>query len=321
MAIIDELRRATEAVVESSGSAVVRIGGGPGRGTGIVIGEGTVLTSAHNLRGEETRVTFPDGRLVTAEVKGADADGDLAVLGADTDGATPIVWGEPPSAAGAVVWALALPPGCKQPRVTLGTVSSVGRSFRGPRGRLITDALEHTSRLGRGSSGGPLTDGEGRLIGINTHRLGDGFYLALPASEALRARVEALSRGEVPVRRRLGVGLAPPHVARRLRQAVGLEPRDGVLVREVAEGGPAGAAGVRKGDLIVEAGGREVSSVDDLVNALDSVGEAGTLVLKVLRANDEVELTVRFERGGVDRSLRNLSRGGEEPTAAATDGT
>ena len=79
------------------------------------------------------------------------------------------------------MFALALPAGGGGVRVTFGTVSSLGRNFRGPRGRLITDGIEHTAPLGRGSSGGPLVDPEGRLLGINTHRPGDGLYLALPA--------------------------------------------------------------------------------------------------------------------------------------------
>ena len=113
-------------------------------------------------------------------------------------------------------------PGGRGLRVSFGTVSGVGRTFRGPRGRRIAGALEHTAPLGRGSSGGPLVDAEGRLVGINTHRLGEGFYLALPAGAALKTRVDALARGESASRVQLGVGLAPSHVARRLRRSVGL---------------------------------------------------------------------------------------------------
>jgi serine protease Do len=182
-------------------------------------------------------------------------------------------------------------------RVTFGTISSVGRSFRGPRGRLITDGIEHTAPMGRGSSGGPLVDPEGRLLAINTHRPGDGLYLALPATEARRSRIEALARGESPTRRRLGVALAPPHVARRLRAAVGLPARDGALVREVAEGSPGAAAGLIRGDLIVVAAGQPVGSIDDLLSAVDGVGDDGTLSLRVVRGTEEVDLTVRFDAG------------------------
>jgi serine protease Do len=160
---------------------------------------------------------------------------------------------------------------------------------------LITDGIEHTAPLGRGSSGGPLVDTDGRLVAINTHRPGDGLYLALPVTAELKARVDALSRGEAPSRRRLGVALAPPHVARRLRAAVGLAPRDGVLIREVASPSPAASAGLQRGDLVVTAGGRVVADVDDLLAAVDSVGQDGVLGLQVVRGVEELNLTVRFD--------------------------
>ena len=82
-----------------------------------------------------------------------------------------------------------------------------------------------------------------------------GLLLALPADAALAARVEALGRGEAPARPRLGVALAPPRAARRLRAAVGLPERDGLLVRGVEADSPAERAGLERGDLIVAAGG------------------------------------------------------------------
>jgi serine protease Do len=296
VSLFDELTETTGRVLAGAGRAVVRIGRAEGRGAGFVVGPGAVVTSAHNLRGEETTVTFADGRSLTATVKGVDADGDLAVLSVDTADIAPIGWAEvAPASPGAPVFALAMPAGGRGVRVTLGLVSSVGRSFRGPRGRLITDGLEHTAPLGRGSSGGPLVDADGRLLAINTHRPGDGFYLALPVTATLRSRIDALSRGEAPSRRRLGVALAPPHVARRLRGAVGLEARDGVLIREVADDSPASSAGLLRGDLIVAAGGQAVGSIDDLLSAVDGVGEDGALSLRVVRGVEEIDVAVRFE--------------------------
>jgi serine protease Do len=301
MSVLEELSAAAGQVAAGAGRGVVRIGRAEGRGTGIVTADGVVVTSAHNLRGEETTVTFADGRTATGTVTAIDADGDLAVVSVDTSGATPIEWADAPAAAaiavGAPVFALALPPGGGV-RVTFGLVSSTGRAFRGPRGRLITDSIEHSAPLGRGSSGGPLVDEAGRLVGINTHRPGDGLYLALPATAAVRGRIEALTRGETPTRRRLGVALAPPHVARRLRAAVGLEPRDGVLVREVADASPAASAGMQRGDLIVAAGGQPVDSVDALLAAVDAVGDDGTLTLTAVRGAEEVTVTVRFDTDG-----------------------
>jgi serine protease Do len=84
-------------------------------------------------------------------------------------------------------------------------------------------------------------------------------------------------------------------VARRLRAAVGLPARDGVLIRDVGEGGPGAAAGLVRGDLIVAAAGQPVGSIDDLLGAVDGVGEEGTLLLRVVRGTEEVDITVHFD--------------------------
>lgn len=295
MGLTEELERAAGRAAENAGPSVVRIGRGRGRGAGVVVGDGVVLTNAHNVRGPETTVTFADGRVVTASVTAADVDGDLAVLAADTAGAPAVTWApaEPGVRLGTPVFALANPAG-QGVRVGFGTVSAVGRSFRGPRGRRVTGSVEHTAPLGRGSSGGPLVDEEGRLVGVNTHRLGEGFYLAQPADETLRARVDELARGDVPSRARLGVGLAPAFAARRMRRAVGLPERDGLLVRVVEPDSPAARAGLREGDLLVEADGRALANADDLFDVLDGAGEQGAVTLHVVRGVDEMETRVAF---------------------------
>ena len=292
----DEIEAAAAAVVDRVAPAVVRIGRGWGRGAGVVVSDGTIVTNAHNFRGGETTVRFADGRTVTGTVAGVDLDGDLAVVSAETSDVTPVPW-EPEAASvalGKVVFSVAaLPSGGS--RVTFGTVSGVGRAFRGPRSRLVKEAVEHSAPMGRGSSGGPIVDDRGRLLGINTHRLGDGFYLAVPAGKELRSRVEALSRGESPRRLHLGIAIVPPSAARRLRAAVGLPEREGVLVRAVEPDSPAGRAGVSQGDLIVAADGRATASIDDLLLAVDALERQAGLSLVVLRGNEELELRVSAE--------------------------
>src|SRR5438105_2615522 len=123
MSLMDELTAATGRVVTAAGGAVVRIGRAEGRGAGVVVGPGSVVTSAHNLRGEEVTVAFSDGRTVTGTVKGVDSDGDLAVVAVDTGDVAPISWSDAAPALGAPVLALALPGGGGV-RVTFGTISS-----------------------------------------------------------------------------------------------------------------------------------------------------------------------------------------------------
>lgn len=292
MAVLEEITGVVRGAADRVGPAVVGLGRGWGRGSGVVTAPGTVLTNAHNLRGDDVTVTFLDGRSEAGTVTGVDADGDLAVVAVETGDVEPVEFGEPDALGlGSVVVALANPGG-RGLRATLGLVSATGRSFRGPRGRRIRGSIEHTAPLPRGSAGGPLVDLDGALLGVNTVRLPGGLILALPAT-ALRERIDALARGEATSSPRLGVAVAPPRVARRLRGAVGLPEREGVLVRAVEDGSPADRAGVERGDLIVAAAGRPVEDVDTLYGALDGAG--ATLALSVVRGTEESELTVAFD--------------------------
>jgi serine protease Do len=293
---LDDVTAAVRTAAETVGPAVVGIGQGWGLGSGVVIGDGLVLTNAHNVHGGQVAISFGD-RTVEGHVAGVDVDGDLAVIAADTTGVTPVEWADAPAELGTPVLALANPGG-RGLRVTVGLVSSVGRSFRGPRGRRVTGTVEHTAPLVRGSSGGPVVDAGGGLLGVNTNRLGDGFYAAIPADGDLRSRVDALARGESASRRHLGVGLVPGRAARHLRRSVGLPDRDGVLVREVQEDSPADRAGVRGGDLIVEAGGQPVAGLDDLYDALDALEDGQSLALGVVRGAEDLAVSVTF---GVSR--------------------
>jgi len=301
MAALQELQEAIRQVADGSGEAVVGVGQRWGVGSGVVVDEGKVLTNAHNVRAETVTVSFADGRTAEGTVAGSDTDGDLAVISVDTGGAQALPWAEEIPAVGTAVVALANPGG-RGLRATLGFVSGTERAFRGPRGRRIAGSIEHTAPLPRGSSGGPVVDSEGRLLGINTNRTGDGFYLAIPADASLRERVGSLSRGESVRPARLGVAIAPTFVARRLRGAVGLPERDGLLVQAVEDGSPAAQGGLERGDLIIEAGGSPAGSADDLHQALDAAGAGGSITRKVVRGTEERTVSVslggeRPERG------------------------
>jgi serine protease Do len=294
VAVLDEIETTVGSVVQQVGPAVVGLGRGWGVGSGVVIEPGRVLTNAHALRGDEVAITFGDGRREDGRVRGSDPDLDVAVIEVETGEVEPVQWPEEVSepVIGRTVVALANPGG-RGLRATLGFVTSAARSFRGPRGRRVPGAIEHSAPLPRGSSGGPLLDTAGRLLGLNSVRVDGGLILAIPADAALRERVGALGRGEAPRRPKLGVAIAPPRAARRLRRAVGLPERTGVLVRAVEDSSPAARAGIERGDLIVAAGGREVERVDVLYDALDAAAEDG-LELTVVRGADERSVQVSF---------------------------
>lgn len=292
MGVLNEIQEEIQRVANQVSNAVVGVGQRWGVGSGVIIGKDQVLTNAHNVRADEVTVTFNDGRTATGQVRGEDIDGDLAVIGVDTGDSPAIEWatgGSP--AVGTPVFALSNPGG-RGLRITLGFVTGLERSFRGPRGRRITGSLEHDAPLLPGSSGGPIVDDQARLLGLNTNRLGEGFYLAIPADETLRGRVDALARGESKSWPRLGIGVAPPHIARRMRRAVGLPDADGLLVRHVEDDSPASRAGLAVGDLIVQAGGRTVSGMDDLFEALAAAD--GSLQLVIWRGTDERAVDVQL---------------------------
>jgi serine protease Do len=292
MAILDEIHQNIRQLAESAGPSVVGIGQRWGVGSGFVLADGRVLTNAHNVRGDQVVVTSADGNTAEGSVAGRDIDGDLAIIDVATGDAPALPWLSAVAAdIGTPVFALSNPGG-RGLRVTSGFVSGVERTFRGPRGRHITGSLEHTAPLLPGSSGGPVLDAGGQLLGINTNRLGDGFYLAIPADEELRSRAGVLGRGEFAARPQLGIAIAPGHVARRLRRAVGLPDVDGVLIRDVTEGSPAARAGLSQGDLVVAAGGGPVRTIDDLFDAFPAGG--GTLELTVVRGADERTIRVVF---------------------------
>jgi len=286
--VLEELSKTVSDVAGRVAPSVVGVGAG---GSGVVVGPGLVVTNAHNIRRDEIVVTFADGRRADGRPAGVDVDGDLAVVAVDTGDAPALDVAGSPAGLGDAVLALANPGG-RGVRVSVGFVSALDVTFRGPGGGRVRGAIEHTAPLARGSSGGPVVDARGNLVGIDTHRVGDGFYLALPADKELEARIEALSHGDAPRRPRLGIAVAPPKVARRLRQSVGLPERDGLLVHAVEEGGPADRAGVRQGDLVVRVAGTDVATVDELAAALEGSGTDATVELLVVRGTDEITLAV-----------------------------
>jgi hypothetical protein len=138
--VLDEIQASIRQLSEGAGPSVVGIGQRWGVGSGVVLGEGRVLTNAHNVRGDQVTVTFADGRTAEGSVAGHDIDADLAVIDVDTGEAPALPWaadGGP--GVGTPVFALANPGG-RGLRVTFGFVSGIERTFRGPRGRRITSS-------------------------------------------------------------------------------------------------------------------------------------------------------------------------------------
>jgi serine protease Do len=291
MTALEELTELVRKAVADIGPAVVSIGR-DGRGSGFVVAPGRVLTNAHNLRDRTTSVRFADGRTAQGTVTGSDVDGDLVVLDVDTGDAPALAWSDGSIGEGDVV--VAVTAGRQRLRATWGQVTGADRGFRGPRGRRIDGAIEHTAPSPAGSSGAPVVDRDGKVVGVNTHRIDHGFYLARSADAELRNRIAAMGEGRSYERARLGVALAPPHVAAKLRRAVGLEDREGLLVRGVVDDSPAAGAGIREGDLLVRAGDRHLVTADDLFAALAGVEAGGELAITLVRGAEELTVAATW---------------------------
>lgn len=293
MSTLAEVGTTIATVAEQLGEAVIGLGARWGMGSGVVIDEGLVLTNSHNVEGDRARIGFADGRIEEGRVRSLEVDRDLALVDVDTGDTTPVSW-----ASDEVTVSVGTPviscsnPGGRGVHVTIGFVSATDRSFRGPRGRRIRGGFEHTAPAVPGSSGGPVADIEGNLIGLNTRRMQHGFYIAQTADSDFKRHTEELRRGERSEPRRLGVGLAPAGVTRRLRSSMGLSDVEGLLVRYVEEGSPAATAGLVEGDVIVEAGGALATDLDDLHQAIAGAGDS--LELKLVRINDELSVVVEL---------------------------
>ncbi|MHB8394215.1 MAG: S1C family serine protease [Candidatus Dormibacteria bacterium] len=300
MAFSDELRSAVAVAEQAVLPAVVGIGSRPPFGTGLVVADGKVLTNSHNVRPEGRSVQLADGRVAQAESAIRDGSRDLALLTVDTGGMTAVRWAEASPTLGEMVLAAARPAGSGA-HLTMGTVSAARGPETGAVGPDAQEWFEHTAPLPRGASGGPVINLAGEVLGVNTTRLGEGFYGALGASPAFRQRLELMINGSVPSEGWLGVALLPPEMAGRLREAVGLSERSGALVREVVSGGPAEQAGVRRGDLLVELGDIKLLSGRDLRLALQGTSPGTILKVVLVRGLEELELNVAVGSAPADQ--------------------
>lgn len=235
-------------------------------GSGVVVdaARGYIVTNNHVVaRADEITVSLSDGRSLTAELVGTDAQVDLAVLKVEPEDLAEIEFGD--SAAlrvGDFVVAIGNPFGLNQ-TVTSGIVSALGRSGLGIEG--YEDFIQTDASINPGNSGGALVDLSGRLIGINTAILAPtgtnvGIGFAIPANMVRSIMDQLITHGEV---RRGYLGLAVQALNVELAEAFGLERHDGVVVVEVEPESAADEAGVQAGDVIVRVGERSIRRITD----------------------------------------------------------
>jgi S1-C subfamily serine protease len=297
---------AVVSVYVGSAEAAARARGGAGSGV-VVTPDGYLLTNEHVVQKvSEARVTFVDGRSVAAVVTGRDPATDLAVLRAQA-GALPYarLAGPQPLRPGQLVVAVGNPYGFES-TVSAGVVSALGRSLRSRAGRLIEGVVQHSAALNPGNSGGPLVDATGRVAGINTAiiAMAQGIGFAIPVATAQWVLTEILTQGRVR-RVWLGVAARDRPLDLRLVRALGLTAARAVEILSREPEGPAAAAELRPGDLIVSVNAQSVDGVDALHRALGSVPPGSELQLQIVRRTQRftVSLTAREPPESRDRDV------------------
>jgi serine protease Do len=267
-------------------------------GSGVVIdGEHHILTNDHVVsRASRIRVALADGREFDAQLVGADPTNDIAVLLVETKDKIPwvpmgtsgdLMVGEP-------VIAIGNPFGLSN-TVTTGVISALNRSLR-TENRVFHGFIQTDASINPGNSGGPLLNAEGKLVGINTavYQGGQGIGFAIPIDTAARIVRELIASGEIhPV----WVGLEFQDLTPELASALHLPPGlQGALVNRVHDRSPAGAAGLRRGDIVTKLDDRPLSSARDFFDMLDSAVTGQKLALEVRREGQTLKMSVEAEQ-------------------------
>jgi S1-C subfamily serine protease len=237
--------------------------------------------------------TLTDGRALEAVRIGEDASTDLALIRLSA--------AELPAAAlgrsatlrvGQLVVAIGNPLGF-QSTVSAGVVSALGRSFRSRTGRLIENVIQTDVALNPGSSGGPLVDSSGRVVGINTAiiAMAQGLSFAIPIDTATWVISELLAHGRV---RRAWLGLvaqARP-IERSLERRLGTVRPHVVEIVSVEPGGPAARAGLLASDWIVALDGHPATTVDELHRRLAAAAIGAPITVDVIRGRERIQVSV-----------------------------
>jgi len=262
-------------------------------GSGVIIdSNGTVITNDHVIRGASViHVVLADGRQLEAEVLGADADNDLAVLKVAGKGPFPTAKLGTSSdlMIGETTIAIGSPFGLKK-TVTVGVLSATGRSFKA-NDRVYNDFLQTDASINPGNSGGPLLNIDGEVIGINTaiFASGQGIGFAIPSDKVRRIVAELTQFGKV---RPAWIGIEAENVNVSVARSLGWDRSYGAVVAGVDSGSPAEKAGIQLGDVIEEVAGTQVEDAEDFNVRMRGYPARATVPLTVFRRGTNKTLSI-----------------------------
>jgi serine protease Do len=264
-------------------------------GSGFVISaDGYIVTNNHVVSdATEVTVVFDDGDEKTAKIVGADERTDLAVLKIEGDDYAFVNFEAERSRVGDWVVAVGNPFGLGG-SVTVGVISASGRDVGGSS---YGDFLQIDAAVNTGNSGGPTFNTRGEVVGVNTSIYSPnggnvGIAFAIPASTVKGVVQQLIESGSV-TRGYLGVGIQD--VNRDIADGVGLKSAKGAIVSNIAEDGPAGPAGIKTGDIVLNVDGEDIDDAIDLSRTIASKQPGSTVELKIWR--DNAETTVKVELG------------------------
>jgi serine protease Do len=265
-------------------------------GSGVIISDdGYIVTNNHVISGDSRKLTvfLADGSTMPASIVGADPATDLAVIKIDGTGFAKAAFGDSDTLKpGQLAIAIGNPLGMEFNRsVTAGVISGLDRVLRIGDGyvRLIqTDAV-----INPGNSGGPLINGDAQVIGLNSAKLDvqavEGMGFAIPSNQVKRIVTEIIETGKVR-RALVGISFMDKTEAKLYMPEVKID--QGIYVYDVLSGGPAAKAGIRKGDIITEFGGRTVNDLGTVVALLSEKSPGDSIKIKVLRKDQVLEFDV-----------------------------
>lgn len=261
----------------------------------IVTPDGEILTNNHVASsGSVLKVTLADGRDLEAKNLGGDPLIDLAIIKISANGLPTAPLGDSNRLqVGQTAIAIGNPYGFER-TVTVGVVSALGRSIPGG-GASLSNLIQTDAKIYPGNSGGPLLDSSGQVIGINTAVVGGevgvlGF--AIPINSARQAMEDVRRVGHVLVP---WMGIAYGDITDEIARAFKLPVKEGVMVAEVEKGGPAALAGIRKGDIIVEADGKKIKDGGDLQRILQAKNVGDQMSVVVLRDGKRQTINVTLQ--------------------------
>jgi Do/DeqQ family serine protease len=277
-----------------------------GLGSGVIVSpEGYVLTNNHVVENaDEIEVVLADARRTKAKVIGTDPESDLAVLKITLDQLPVMTLGSSDTLlVGDQVLAIGNPFGVGQ-TVTSGIVSALGRNQLGI--NTFENFIQTDAAINPGNSGGALTDTNGNLLGINTaiySRSGGsmGIGFAIPVSTARMVLDSIVQNGQVV---RGWIGVEPNELTPELAQTFGIKTEQGVIITGVLNNGPAAAAGIRPGDVIVQVGDQPVRTVSELLTRIAALTPGQAVAFKMQRRSDQVEATVTPAQRPKPRALQ-----------------